>query len=157
MLRKFALPVLFVMMIVPLTWMLIGAEESATALEVETALASVVWLEIEALEITDNADSETMLTLHYVTRETDMLTLRAETLEIFRTLGALDMEMPAAEIAISPRIPMGAHGSEGLELAVATAEDIKALASGEMTRTDFLQALSIRPLEHQQREEQDPA
>lgn len=124
--------------------------------EVENALADVSWLTVHEVRLDTPADDDTELIVYYVTRETDMLAYRAEMLEVFRVLGALDMPNEDMTLSIAPMVDMG-DGIEAIEAGGMLASVVRDFANGDLTRTAFLDDLTFTPLEHQSRSSSDPA
>jgi hypothetical protein len=121
---------------------MIAQAPSADALDhVRAAVEAVPGIQLDYLE----AESDTLLAA-YITREYDEIGYRAEILDVYRALGAAlaDTDLPVARLTLITRITTG----DDLEQISSDASRVLALAAAEITRSQFLEALEITPLEH---------
>ena len=112
----------------------------------EDTLADIPWLAVDHIETTDNDDGEAVLVVAYISSELDMVAYRAEMLEIFRVIGTQALD-EVDHVELISMAEMGS-GIQSIESATIDVETLSAYAVGEMTRTDFLEAAVIAPLEH---------
>ncbi|MEO1665157.1 MAG: hypothetical protein AAFU54_10995 [Chloroflexota bacterium] len=117
------------------------------------AALDVAWLQVDDVQ-TVPIDGNDVLLVMYRTRELDPVAYRAEMIEIFRVVGQTGTV--AERVSLVPQVDMG-DTIEGLELATASTADIVQMATGSMTRTDFLKTIETVPLDHSRREPQEPA
>lgn len=134
---------------------LLGAQEAPEdAVALIEAQLEHDWLALNDVTM-EEVDGETVYTVRYNTRELNMVAYRSEMLEVFRLVGEVDV-LADAEVVLIPQIEVNGI-NEGLEAATISAASTRALANGEMTRSDFLESVDTAPLEHHQRGEQSPA
>lgn len=107
--------------------------------DVQAALETVTGIKIVSVE----ADDE-RLRIVYITREIDEVGYRAEILDVYRAVGQALPEDETRPLRLITMIGT----DEGLEQVDASSEDVRALLSGEMTRSAFLETLIVIPLEH---------
>lgn len=116
-----------------------------------------VTVRLETLLLDDEATA--VLSVVYLTREVDPFGYRAETLDVFRAVAATladDENAPPVDlVTLLPSVEIGDDTSE-IELVIAQADDVTALAAGEITRTAFLDALEINAGEHQLQPTESP-
>jgi hypothetical protein len=116
-----------------------------------------VTVRLETLLLDD--DETDVLSVVYLTREVDPFGYRAETLDVFRavaaTIAAAEDAPPVDLVTLLPSVEIDGDASE-IELVIAQADDVTALAAGEITRTTFLSALEISAGEHQLQPTESP-
>ncbi|MEM6528075.1 MAG: hypothetical protein AAF653_07250 [Chloroflexota bacterium] len=127
----------------------VAAQDAPT--EIAAAL-DVPWLALDDVQ-TIAIEGDDVLLVMYRTRELDPVAYRAEMIEIFRLVGQTGTD--AERVSLLPQVTVG-EAVEGLELATAATADIVQMATGDMTRSDFLETIETTPLEHGQREPQEP-
>ncbi|MEO0565441.1 MAG: hypothetical protein AAF125_25260 [Chloroflexota bacterium] len=153
--QKRLLPLLaMVIMAAPLALYSIVAQDDAPETPtVEDALAAFTWIDVDHIEMTETDDAEMMLAVYYVSREFNLVAYRSEMLEIFRVVGTLELGDDVDRVRLVPMADMGA-GPQGIETATIDLDTLLTYATGETTRTDFLEVAVIAPLEHGDGEEQ---
>jgi hypothetical protein len=139
-------PVLVIPFAINLAQSPVDASGVAEASDIETLLEEVEWLQLERTTTLD-AEGVNTLTVYYITREIDMVAYRAEMLEVFRVIGATPMEEDFDAIAIIPMADMGS-GLDSIEAAIADAADVQPFAEGDISRTAFLESITLTPMEH---------
>lgn len=144
--ERLTLLLALVLLVAPLALNRTFSQDTDTLPTVEEALAALTWVEIDRVETTTNADDEPLLVVAYVSREFNLVAYRAEMLELFRVVGALDLG-DAEQVRLIPMADMG-DGPQGIETATIDVATLRDFAVGETTRTDFLEAAVIAPLEH---------
>lgn len=122
-------------------------ESRSTEAAVQAALGSATWLELDSIEMSETDEGSPMMSITYLTREMGDNGFRAEMIEIYRLVGSVGWDAENAEVTLVSTIEFEDR-QMGLLAVTATVEDVRALATGSMTRTDFLDVLQEAPLEH---------
>ncbi|MBZ0294390.1 MAG: hypothetical protein K8L99_17640 [Anaerolineae bacterium] len=130
---------LLIVLLAATGWMQVTDEDLVAG--VETALMGVPGVEVSAVTL----DAGT-LQIDYVTKEVDEIGYRAEMLEAYRAVGEYLMQAdnPVTQVTLVSNVSTG----EGLEQIETASGHVLALASGDITRSAFLETLTITELEH---------
>jgi hypothetical protein len=143
---------LLVALAVPLAAGHLLADDRIT--DIEAAL-DVPWLALLGVSM-EETEGATVVTVAYMTQEVNPVAYRAEMIEVYRLVASIDDPNETVTIALAPHVNMG-DSVQGIELATVSMASVLDMATGDITRTTFLDEIEITPLEHSQQQEQNPA
>lgn len=117
------------------------AQDTAAA-RLEAALADVPGVELVDVTLAGTR----LAAVWYITRETDEFGYRAEVLEVFRAVGAALLAGAARVNTVA--LYSGVTATDLIERIAAQADDLRAFAAGDLTRSELLARLEITELGH---------